>query len=138
MSIFEYSFSIGDLLVKLPIIQGGMGVKISASSLASAVANEGGIGTIAAADIGMDEEEFFKDPSGANVRALRKEIQKARKATNGILGVNVMVALTDFAILVKTAIEEKIDVIFSGAGLPLNLPSFLHEDSKTKLVYPSL
>lgn len=125
---------IGDLEAKIPIVQGGMGVGISLSGLASAVANEGGIGVIATADIGMDESDFLRDPSKANVRALKKEIRKARELTKGILGANIMVALTDYSNLVMTAIEEGIDIIFSGAGLPLNLPGFLQKDSKTKLV----
>jgi nitronate monooxygenase len=125
---------IGDLTSKLPIIQGGMGIGISLSRLASAVAEEGGIGVIATADIGMDEPDFSRNFLEANIRALRKEIRKARELTKGILGVNIMVALTNFADLVKTAIEEGIDIIFSGAGLPLNLPEFLHGTMKTKLV----
>ena len=125
------SLKIGDLTAKLPIIQGGMGICISLSGLASAVANEGGIGVIATPDIGMDEPDFSKNFLEANIRALRKEIRKARQLTKGIIGVNIMVALTNFADLVKTAIEEGIDVIFSGAGLPLNLPEFLHGDDKS-------
>jgi len=110
-----------------------MGIGISLSGLASAVANEGGIGVIATAGIGMSEPDYFKNSFEANLRALRKEIRKAKELTKGILGVNIMVALTDFADLVKTAIEEGIDVIFSGAGLPLNLPQFLPEHSHTQL-----
>ena len=128
------NLKIGDLTAKLPIIQGGMGIGISLSRLASAVADEGGIGVIATADIGMDEPDFSSNFLEANIRALRKEIRKARESTKGILGVNIMVALTNFADLVKTAIEEGIDIIFSGAGLPLNLPEFLHGTVKTKLV----
>ena len=125
---------IGDLTARLPIIQGGMGVGISLSGLASAVANEGGIGVIATAVIGMNEPDFSMNFLEANIRALRKEIRKARELSKGILGVNIMVALTNFADLVKTAIEEGIDIIFSGAGLPLNLPQFLSGTEKTKLV----
>lgn len=125
---------IGDLVAKLPIIQGGMGVGISLSRLSAAVANEGGIGVIATAGIGMTEPDFFSDYVAANIRALRQEIRKARAATTGILGVNIMVALTNYADLVGVALEEKIDIIFSGAGLPLSLPGFLTKDSTTKLV----
>jgi len=125
---------IGDLTIKLPIIQGGMGVGISMSGLAAAVANEGGVGVIAAAGIGMFEPDSAKNFIEANIRALKKEIQKAKEMTNGVLGVNIMVALTNFSDLVKTAISEGIDMIFSGAGLPLNLPQFLTKESKTKLV----
>ena len=128
------SLSIGDLTAKLPIIQGGMGVGISLSGLASAVANEGGIGVISAAAIGMYEPDFLTNYLEANLRGLRKEIKKTRELTKGIIGLNIMVALSNFAEMAKTAIEEGIDIIFSGAGLPLNLPSFLKESSTTKLV----
>ena len=128
------SLKIGDLTAKLPIIQGGMGIGISLHRLASAVANEGGIGIIATAGIGMNEPDFYTNYLEANMRALRNEIRKARELSKGILGVNIMVALTNFADLVKTAIEEKIDIIFSGAGLPLTLPQFITEGIKTKIV----
>ena len=125
---------IGDLIAKLPIIQGGMGVGISLSGLASAVANEGGIGVIAAAMIGMGEPDIATNPLEANIRALKNEIRKARNLTKGLLGVNIMVALTHFSNLVVAAIEEGIDFIFSGAGLPLDLPKYLGRRSKPKLV----
>ena len=124
---------IGDLTAKLPIIQGGMGIGISLSGLASAVANKGGIGVIATAGIGMLEPDFSTNWLEANIRALKKEIKKARELTKGILGVNIMVALSNYADMVRTAIEEEIDIIFSGAGLPLNLP-LLKGSTKTKLV----
>lgn len=125
---------IRDLVAKIPIIQGGMGIGISLSGLASAVANEGGIGVIAAAMIGLHETDICSNFKEANIRALRKEIRKAREATEGILGVNIMVALTNFADMVKTSIEEGIDIIFAGAGLPLDLPKYLTDGFKTKLV----
>jgi nitronate monooxygenase len=128
------TLTIGSLTAKLPIIQGGMGIGISLSGLASAVANEGGIGVIATAGIGMSEPDFFNNSFEANLRALRKEIRKARELTKGILGVNIMVALTNFSDLVSAAIEEGIDIIFSGAGLPLNLPQFLRGNGQTQLV----
>ncbi|MBD5642241.1 MAG: nitronate monooxygenase [Desulfovibrio sp.] len=131
----------GDLVARLPIIQGGMGVGISLSGLASAVANQGAIGVIAAAMIGMQEKDVAENPVEANCRALRSEIEKARKLTSGILGVNIMVALTTFTQMARTAIESRIDVIFSGAGLPLDLPRQLRElcaekkeEFRTKLV----
>ncbi len=125
---------IGDLKIKVPIIQGGMGIGISMSRLAGAVANEGGVGVIAGACIGMTEPDYAKNFIEANIRAMKKEIQKAREITKGVLGVNIMVALTNFQDLVITAISEGIDIIFSGAGLPMNLPQFLTKGSKTKLV----
>ncbi len=128
------AFSIGDLQIEIPVIQGGMGIGISLSGLASAVANQGGVGVIAAVGIGMFEKDYARDFIDANIRALKREINAAREKTNGVIGVNIMVALTNFSDLVKTAIAEKIDIIFSGAGLPLNLPSYLTKDSTTKLV----
>ncbi|MEN6460999.1 MAG: nitronate monooxygenase [Syntrophomonas sp.] len=125
---------IGDLTAPIPIVQGGMGVGISLSGLASAVAAEGGIGVIAAAGIGMMEPDGYTNFLEASKRALRNEIRKARELSKGIIGVNIMVALSNFADLATTAIEEGIDVIFSGAGLPLNLPRYLGESCKTKLV----
>ncbi len=126
--------NIGDLTTKLPIIQGGMGVGVSLSGLASAVANAGGIGVIATAGIGMLEPNFAADFLAANIKALKSEIRKARLMTNGIIGVNIMVALSNYADMARTAIQEGVDVIFSGAGLPLNLPQFLEGSRKTKLV----
>lgn len=133
---------IGHLLAKVPVIQGGMGVGISLSGLASAVANQGGIGVIAGAMIGMKEPDVAKDPLTANLRALRNEILKAREQSpKGIIGVNLMVALTTFSQMVRTSIENRIDIIFSGAGLPLDMPQHLlqvceekKEEIKTKLV----
>ncbi|MEN8906597.1 MAG: nitronate monooxygenase [Clostridiales bacterium] len=134
ISLKNSPLSMGNLKAKIPIIQGGMGIGISLSGLASAVANEGGIGVISAAGIGLFEKDSNSNYLEANIRALKNEIRKARELTKGILGVNIMVALSDFEELVKTSIEEGIDVIFSGAGLPLNLPKFLTKSSKTKLV----
>lgn len=128
------SFTIGDLKIKIPVIQGGMGIGISLSGLAAAVANEGGVGVISAVGIGMLEKNYARDFINANIRALKREINVAREKTSGVIGVNIMVALTNFSDLVKTAIAEKADIIFSGAGLPLNLPSFLTKGSRTKLV----
>lgn len=132
---------IGDLTATLPIVQGGMGVGISLHKLASAVANQGGVGVIAGAMIGMRESDVGRDPRGANIRALSKEISEARKLSNGVLGVNIMVALTDYADLVRNAIKERIDIVFSGAGLPMDMPAHLlaaceekKEEFKTKLV----
>jgi NAD(P)H-dependent flavin oxidoreductase YrpB (nitropropane dioxygenase family) len=125
---------ISNLTAKLPIIQGGMGVGISLSGLASAVANQGCIGVIAATGIGMLEDDYSTHWPEANVRALRREIRKARGLTKGILGINIMVAASNYEDMVKTAVEEGIDIIFSGGGLPLNLPHFLKGARKTKLV----
>lgn len=125
---------IGNLEFSIPIIQGGMGVGVSLSGLAAAVANEGGIGVISAAGLGMFHKNATETYLQRCISRLRMEIAKAREKSAGVIGVNIMVALTDYCDLARTAIEEKIDVIFSGAGLPLDLPSFLKEGSKTKLV----
>jgi len=125
---------IGDLIAKLPIVQGGMGVGVSLSGLAAAVANQGGIGVIAAAGIGMLEYDGSTNYLEANIRALRDEIRKARKLTTGIIGVNIMVALSNYVDLVKTSIEEGVDAIFAGAGIPLDLPGLLNKSSNTKLI----
>lgn len=127
------TLKIGDLLARLPIIQGGMGVGISLSGLASAVANQGGVGVISSAGLGVIYREHSKDYNTASIWGLREELRKAREKTKGIIGVNVMVAMSNFADMVRTAIAEKADIIFSGAGMPLNLPSFLTKGSKTKL-----
>ena len=128
------SLRIGNLSVRVPIIQGGMGVGISLSGLASAVANEGGVGVISSAGLGLLYKEFSSDFIEASIYGLKEEIRKAREKTLGIIGVNVMVAMTNFTDMIKTAIAEKVDVITAGAGLPLDLPSFLKKDSVTKLI----
>lgn len=122
------ALNIGKLLAKTPIIQGGMGVGISGAELASAVANEGGIGVISAVGLGMTEPDFRTNFKEANKRALRKEIQKARKLTKGILGVNIMVALSDYDDLVECALEEKVDILFLGAGLPIKFSNMMTKE----------
>lgn len=101
---------IGDLVARIPVIQGGMAVRLSMAPLAAAVANEGGIGLIAG--------------SGLSVEELKAEIRKARELTKGIIGVNVMFAVREFAELVKAAIEEKIDLVVSGAGFSRDMFSW--------------
>jgi len=128
------SLQIGNLTIAVPVIQGGMGVGISLSGLAAAVANEGGVGVISSAGLGLLYKKFSANFLEASMHGLREEIRKAREKTVGVIGVNVMVAMTNFVDMVKTAISEKADVIIAGAGLPLNLPSFLSKDSITKLI----
>lgn len=128
------TLKIGNLTAKLPIIQGGMGVGISLSKLASSVANEGGVGVISCAGIGLLYRDTAKDYMEACVIGLREEIRKAKEKTSGIIGVNIMMALTNFSDMVKTSIAEKADVIFAGAGLPLDLPKYRTPDCITKLV----
>lgn len=150
------SIKIGDLEVKL--IQGGMGVGISQSRLASAVANKGGAGIIASVGLGILNGHFKEERKKnknrimnatgeverkkiyeelyvrANQNALRDEIKKARSLSKGIIGVNIMHALSDYPGLVQTAIEENVDLIISGAGIPRDLPSYLNGNSHTKLI----
>ena len=128
------NLKIGDLTARLPIIQGGMGVGISLSGLASAVANEGGVGVISCAGLGLIYRHTSSDYMEACIIGLKEEIRKAKEKTSGIIGVNIMMALTNFSDMVKTAIAEKVDVIFAGAGLPMDLPKYRTPDCTTKLV----
>ncbi len=122
------TLKIKDLEIYPPIIQGGMGVRVSTSSLAAAVANEGGVGVIASVGLGA-YKEVFGSPSvkKINEEGLRNEIRKAKSLTKGIIGINAMTVLTDYENLVKIAVEENVDVIISGAGLPLELPKYVGE-----------
>ena len=124
---------IGNLVAKIPIIQGGMGVGISMSGLASAVANAGGIGVISSVALGMLGHSSKKTFREDNKIALRKEIRQARKMSKGIIGLNIMVAISDFDDMVKVALEEKIDILFLGAGLPLKLPQGISVDYLKKI-----
>lgn len=124
---------IGDLTAKIPVIQGGMGVGISLSNLAGAVAAEGGIGIISTAQIGYREPDFDEHPIEANLRAIGSEIAKARElARGGTVGVNIMVATREYERYVKAAVEAGADLIISGAGLPMKLPE-LTKGSRTKI-----
>lgn len=124
---------IGEKIAKVPIIQGGMGVGVSRSKLAGAVAAEGGIGIISTAQIGYDEAEFEQDPAAANRKAIGKHIRLAKeKASGGLVGVNIMVALRDYEDHVKAAVAVGADVIISGAGIPAKLPEYV-KGSSTKI-----
>jgi len=123
---------IGDLKINPPIIQGGMGVRVSKSSLASAVSNTGALGVIASVGLGHEvDSEIDYEKSSAD--ALKGEILKAKAKTNNPIGVNIMVALTNYDSLVRVCVENNVDVIISGAGLPLKLPQ-LTAGSKIKIV----
>ena len=125
---------IGDKVSKYPIIQGGMGVGVSLHNLAGNVSKEGGIGIISTADIGYQEDDFAQNPMKANFRAIGKEIEKARKIAgeDKILGVNIMVAMKNYADIVKECVRQKIDLIISGAGIPKELPEYV-KGSQTKI-----
>lgn len=127
------SLIIGDLVAKVPIIQGGMGVGVSLSSLAGAVAREGAIGVISAAQPGYLEDDFSSNPLTANLRSLGNHIKKAKEiSNNGIIGVNIMCASKDYEEYVKCAIDNGADLIISGAGLPTDLPKLV-EGSNIKI-----
>ena len=126
---------IGNKLARLPIIQGGMGVGVSLSSLAGAVAKEGGVGIISTAQIGYDDDAFEYDQAGCNLAAIKKHIQKAKEIAggNGLVGVNIMVALKHYKEHVKAAVAAGADVIISGAGLPIDLPALVDKACQTKI-----
>ena len=125
--------NIGELTARIPVIQGGMGVGISLSGLAGAVAAQGGVGVISTAQIGYREEGFDQNPVETNLKAIGAEIAKARKiAGEGIIGVNIMVATYRYEDYVKAAVEAGVDLIISGAGLPMTLPELV-KGRKTKI-----
>lgn len=125
---------IGNLRARIPVIQGGMGVGISLSGLAGAVAAAGGIGIISTAHIGYREADFAKDSHACNLRAIGQEVTKAREiAKGGIVGVNIMVATKQYEEYVKAAVKAGVDLIISGAGLPMTLPELV-KGSDTKIV----
>lgn len=117
---------LGNVTVERPIIQGGMGVGISLGNLAGAVAKEGGIGVISAAQIGFREADFDADPLAANLRAIKKEFDRAREiAPEGVVGFNIMVAMQHYEDYVRAAAAAGADIIISGAGLPTELPKLV-------------
>ena len=120
---------IGKKKSRLPIIQGGMGVGVSLHQLSGAVASEGGIGIISTADIGFKEPDFPQCPQQADIRALNKEISMSRKISgDGILGVNIMCACAHYDEIVEESVKNHVDLIISGAGLPLKLPELVNDD----------
>jgi nitronate monooxygenase len=118
------SLTIGDVTVPLPIVQGGMGVRISLASLAAAVSNEGGIGTIASVGLG-DIEAAKTDFERVCREALISEIRKARSLTEGPIAVNIMGVLSNAKDLIQTSAREGVKFIVSGASLPLRLPELV-------------
>lgn len=125
---------IGNLTASIPLIQGGMGIGISLGGLAGAVAREGAVGIISAAQIGFKEPDFAKNPLAANLRAMKTEFEKAKAlAPKGIVGFNIMVAMKHYEEYVKQAVKIGADLIISGAGIPSDLPRYA-EGADTKLV----
>ena len=123
---------IGNITADIPIVQGGMGVRVSLSSLASAVAEEGGIGTISSIGLG-DLEASKNEYEKVSREALEREIRKAKSMTNGHIAVNFMGVLSNADDLITAAVREGIKIIVYGAGLPIKLPSLV-EDSSVNLV----
>lgn len=113
--------------ISIPLIQGGMGVGISLGNLAGHVALNGGMGVISTAHPGYREEDFENNTLNANVRALKKEIKKAKDIaeSNGMVAVNAMVAIKDYDEMIQASLDAGVDAIISGAGLPLRLPQLV-------------
>lgn len=113
--------------ISIPLIQGGMGVGISLGNLAGHVALNGGMGVISTAHPGYRENDFEVNTLNANVRALKKEIKKAKDIaqSHGMVAVNAMVAIKDYDEMIQASLEAGIDAIISGAGLPLRLPQLV-------------
>lgn len=148
------TLQIGNHIAHYPIIQGGMGIRISGARLASAVANAGGVGIISAVALGFGSAYFDQrsaagsrrgtaDPKQkgkrnifvANRLALIDELQKARQLSpNGVIGINSMVAGQDHETLVRTAAEHGANLIVAGAGLPLHLPEYTRDYPDVALV----
>ncbi len=125
---------LGKKTAQYPLLQGGMGVGVSMHSLAGHVSKAGGIGVLSTADIGYRDPEFFRDPLASNLRAIGEELKKARAIAgpNKIIGANVMVALKHYDAIVKECVRAKVDLIISGAGIPLKLPAFV-KGTQTKI-----
>ena len=120
---------IKDKVLDVPVIQGGMGVGVSLSSLAGAVAANGACGVISSVNAGYDEQDFKSSPFKANLRALDYHIKRAKQIAaestkKGLVAVNIMTAVSHYEESCKTAVSAGADIIISGAGLPLNLPQF--------------
>lgn len=115
--------------MEVPIIQGGMGVGVSLGNLAGHVARCGGIGVISSVNCGFDEPDFVKNTLEANLRVLRREIQKAKEIADGkgLVAVNIMTAVNHYEETCKCAIEAGADGIISGAGLPLRLAEYTRD-----------
>lgn len=139
------SLQIGQHIARYPIIQGGMGIRISGARLAAAVANAGGIGIISAVGLALNSPHFDADEPSPKRRhqqflkasrlALIDELSKARSLSpTGVLGVNIMVAIRDYEALVRTAAEHGANLIITGAGLPLQLPAYVKEYADVALV----
>lgn len=121
--------TIGRRTLSIPILQGGMGVGVSLDRLAGAVAACGGMGTISTAACGYGYPDYDKDPNGVNLRALDRQVRRAREKARGagLVAINAMVATSQFADSVRTALRAGVDAVVCGAGLPRNLPALAAE-----------
>lgn len=119
---------IGDLKINPPIIQGGMGVRVSKFNLVSAVSNTGALGVLSSVGLGNESESEI-DYEKSSADALKEQIIKAKELTNNPIGVNIMYALTNYDSMVKVCVKYGVEVIFTGAGLPLKLPGIVGESS---------
>jgi len=117
---------IRDIHLPFPLIQGGMGVRVSLARLAAAVTNEGGIGTIAAVGLG-DIEASKTDFEKVSREALMYEIRRARSMTDGPLAVNILGVLSNARDLIQSSVREGVKAIVSGASLPLKLPEMVED-----------
>lgn len=126
--------NIRNKVLEFPLIQGGMGVGVSLGRLAGSVMQEGCMGVISCAHPGYYKDDFRKNSKQSNIEGIFEQVKIARDLSKGkgLLGVNIMVASKDYATYVKASIESKVDAIISGAGLPLDLPSY-KEDSDVLL-----
>ena len=117
--------TLGGKTLTLPIVQGGMGIGVSLERLAGAVAAHGGMGTISAAFGGFREPDFYGNSKAANLRALTRQIHRAKEIAKGagVIAVNVMVAAAQYADRVRTALRAGADAVVCGAGLPRDLPA---------------
>jgi nitronate monooxygenase len=131
------SWTIGEHTVATPIVQGGMGVGISLAGLASAVARAGGIGTISPVGMGWEHPEWKTAPQLAHAQVLQQEIRKALQAApNGVIAVNIMMALSNAEELMVAATEAGAHVLFIGAGLALSLPEQVLAKGKALALAP--
>lgn len=114
-----------------PLAQGGMGIGISLDGLAGAVARAGGLGVLSSAYAGLHEPGFWDNPKGVSLKALTRRIRQARDRAGdrGLVGVNIMRAVSDYKEQVQAALAGGVDVIVSGAGLPLDLPNLVGKAS---------
>ena len=117
--------------LKVPIIQGGMGVGISLSSLAGSVMREDGMGVISAAHPGYRKKDFLTNSLVCNMQAIHEEVAKAKEIAqgHGLCGVNVMVASKDYEFYIKACVDAGVDAIISGAGLPMHLPALVKDET---------